>query len=107
MKLKTQISNQCKQLKLHSIAEKVQAMADQAATDGSSYLQFISALLEAELTHRRSRELERRIKEARLPLKYDLDLFDCSQVQGMPPAKLAQLKELTWLDQGNNSTCRF
>jgi len=99
MKLKTQISNQCKQLKLHSIAEKVQAMADQAATDGSSYLQFVSALLEAELTHRRSREMERRIKEARLPLRHDLADFNCSQVEGMPPAKLAQLKELTWLDQ--------
>jgi DNA replication protein DnaC len=99
MKLTIQINNQCKQLKLHSIAEKVQTMADQAAADGKSYLQFVSSLLEAELTHRRSREMERKIKEARLPLKYDLDLFDCSQVQGMPPAKLAQLKELTWLDQ--------
>ena len=47
MKLKTQINHQCKQLKLHSIAEKVQVMADQAATDGSSYLQFVSTLLEA------------------------------------------------------------
>ena len=73
MKLKTQIDHQCKQLKLHSIAEKVQTMADQAATDGSSYLQFVSALLEAELIHRRSREMERKIKEARLPLRHDLD----------------------------------
>lgn len=99
MKLKTQIQHQCKQLKLHTIAQNVQAQADQAAAGGSSYLEFISSLLEAELASRRSREIERKIKEARLPLRHDLALFDCSQVQGMPPAKLAQLRELSWLDQ--------
>lgn len=99
MKLKTQIHQQCKQLKLHTIAENVQSLADQAASGGISYLQFVSSLLEAELTQRRTREIERKIKEARLPLKHDLIVFDCSQVQGMPPAKLAQLKELSWLDQ--------
>jgi|SRR6185312_13212556 len=99
MKLKTQIQQQCKQLKLHTIAEHVQALADQAAAGGASYLQFIASLLEAELAHRRSREIERKIKEARLPIKHDLAGFDCSQVQGMPPAKLAQLRELSWLDQ--------
>ena len=43
--------------------------------------------------------MERKNKEARLPLRHDLDTFNCSQVEGMPPTKLAQLKELTWLDQ--------
>jgi DNA replication protein DnaC len=99
MKLKTQIQQQCKQLKLHTIAQNVQTQADQAAASGSSYLEFISSLLEAELANRRSREIERKIKEARLPLRHDLAFFDCTQVQGMPPAKLAQLKELSWLDQ--------
>lgn len=99
MKLKTQITHQCKQLKLHSIAEKVQVMADQAAAEGSSYLQFVSTLLDTEVKHRGQREMERKIKEARLPLRHNLSDYDCSQVEGMPPAKLAQLKELTWLDQ--------
>jgi DNA replication protein DnaC len=99
MKLKTQIISQCKQLKLHSIAENVHTLADQAAADGSSYLHFISSLLQTELTQRRNREIERKIKDARLPVRHDLDTYDCSQVEGMPPAKLAQLRELTWLDQ--------
>jgi DNA replication protein DnaC len=99
MKLKTQITQQCKQLKLHAVADHVQTLADQAAANESSYLQFLATLLQAELTQRRCREIERKVKEARLPLKHALDQFDCSQVQGMPPVKLAQLRELSWLDQ--------
>lgn len=102
MKLKTQITQHCKQLKLHTIVDNVQSLADQAAANGSSYLQFLSSLLQAELDQRRCREIERKIKEARLPLKHDLELFDCSQVQGMAPVKLAQLRELSWLDQAFN-----
>jgi len=102
MKLNAKIIQQCKQLKLPVMAEKVQPMADQASADGSSYLEFVSALLDAELKHRQQRELERKIKDARLPLKHDLQAYDYSLVEGMPAAKLAQLKELTWLDQVYN-----
>jgi hypothetical protein len=28
----------------------------------------------------------------------DLQTYDCAQAEGMSPAKLQQLKELTWLD---------
>jgi DNA replication protein DnaC len=42
------------------------------------------------------------LKFAKLPAMHDLQAYDCAQAEGMPPAKLQQLKELTWLDQNFN-----
>jgi DNA replication protein DnaC len=44
----------------------------------------------------------RKIKFAKLPAMHNLQAYDCAQAEGMPPAKLQQLKELTWLDQNFN-----
>lgn len=77
-------------------------MADQAATDQISYLDFAEKLLEVEIKHRHQRDLERKLKAARLPRTHNLREYDCSLVEGMPSARLGQLKELTCLDQTFN-----
>ena len=102
MKVKDKISTHCKQLRLSALATKVQPMADQAAADQISYLDFAEKLLEVEIKHRHHRDLERKVKVARLPRNHDLRGYDCSLVEGMPSARLEQLKELTWLDQNFN-----
>ena len=102
MKVKNNISNHCKQLRLPAINEQVQKMADQAATAGISYLEFAENLLAAEIKYRNHKDQERKIKTARLPGTHDLIGYDCSLVEGMPSARLEQLKELTWLDQNFN-----
>jgi DNA replication protein DnaC len=99
MKLINQIKHNCNQLKLKSIAENIQPIADQAAINGISYLEFMDQLLHAELEARNRRELERKIKDAKLPARHDLAVYDCALIKGMPPVKLAQLRELTWIDQ--------
>jgi DNA replication protein DnaC len=102
MKVKDKISTHCKQLRLSALAAKVQLLADQAATEQTSYLDFAEKLLEVEIKHRHHRDLEQKIKTARLPRTHDLKNYDCSLVGGMPSARLEQLKELTWLDQNFN-----
>lgn len=102
MKVKDKISTHCKQLRLSALATKVQPMADQAAADQISYLDFAEKLLEVEIKHRHHRDLERKVKVARLPRNHDLRGYDCSLVEGMPSARMEQLKELTWLDQNFN-----
>ena len=102
MKVNNKISSHCKQLRLPAIGEQVQHMADEASTAGISYLQFAEDLLEVEIKHRNQRDQERKLKTARLPGTHDLRDYDCSLVEGMPAARLEQLKELTWLDQNFN-----
>jgi DNA replication protein DnaC len=86
MKVKNKIDQHCKQLRLSALGGQVQHLADAAAAEGISYLEFASRLLETEIAHRNQNEMLRKIKFA----------------DGMPPAKLQQLKELTWLDQNFN-----
>ena len=102
MKIKNKIDQHCKQLRLSAIGGQVQQLADLAATEGISYLDFAARLLETEIAHRNQNDMLRKIKAARLPTLHELQAYDCSQAEGMPPAKLQQLKELTWLDQNFN-----
>jgi DNA replication protein DnaC len=102
MKIKNKIDQHCKQLRLSAIGGQVQQLADLAATEGISYLDFAARLLETEIAHRNQNDMLRKIKAARLPALHELQAYDCSQAEGMPPAKLQQLKELTWLDQNFN-----
>lgn len=102
MKVKNKISSHCKQLRLPAIGEHVQQMADQASGAGVSYLEFAEKLLDVEVRHRNLKDQERKLKRARLPGTHDLQGYDGSLVDGMPSARLEQLKELTWLDQNFN-----
>jgi DNA replication protein DnaC len=102
MKVKNKIDQHCKQLRLSALGRQVHQLADTAAAEGISYLEFADRLLETEITHRNQADMLRKIKLARLPTLHDLQDYDCAQAEGMPPAKLEQLKELTWLDQNFN-----
>lgn len=102
MKVKDKIDMHCKQLRLSALGGQVQHLADQAASEGISYLDFAVRLLETEIKQRNQNEMLRKVKYARLPTMHDLQAYDCAQAEGMPPAKLQQLKELTWLDQNFN-----
>ena len=102
MKIKNKIDIHCKQLRLSAIGGQVQQLADEAATEGISYLEFAARLLETEIAHRNQNDLLRKVKLAKLPANHELQAYDCAQVDGMPPAKLQQLKELNWLEQNFN-----
>ncbi len=102
MKVKNKIDMHCKQLRLSALGGQVQQLADAAAAEGISYLEFAGRLLETEIAYRNHNDMLRKIKFARLPAMHNLQAYDCSQAEGMPPAKLQQLKELTWLDQNFN-----
>ncbi len=102
MKQINKIKDQCKQLRLPAIADCVSAMADQAASENISYLEFTVRLFGEEITAKAQRMQDKKIKEAQLPLRHDLEGFNCSLIEGMSPVLLAQLKELNWIDQAYN-----
>jgi DNA replication protein DnaC len=96
------IKSQCKQLKLSAIADNLDDMVRNAQDNQITYLDFVNILMQQEINHRMEKDRQRRHKHARLPLSYNLDLYDHSFSNGIGRQQLAQLRELVWLEQNFN-----
>jgi DNA replication protein DnaC len=90
------------QLKLSGIQDQAEELIRKASEEKCSYLDFSLSLLETEINQRRQRDLERRIKAAKLPFDYDLDQYDYSFMNGISKQQLSQLRECQWLEQNYN-----
>jgi DNA replication protein DnaC len=90
------------QLKLSGIQDQAEELIRKASQEKCSYLDFSLSLLETEINQRRQRDLERRIKAAKLPGDYDLDQYDYSFMNGISKQQLSQLRECQWLEQNYN-----
>lgn len=97
-----QIKQQCKQLKLTALASQLETTIAEAEKEQASYLELINRLMEKEVAHRRKKDLDRRIVQARLPSSYNLNLYDFSVSNGLEKQQLNQLRELLWLEQNFN-----
>jgi DNA replication protein DnaC len=96
------IKNQCKQLNLSALSTQFDASIAEAEKQQMSYLELVKTLLETEINHRMEKDKQRRTKQARLPLSYNLDLFDFDFQNGLGKQQLTQLRELKWLEQNFN-----
>ncbi|MBW1813888.1 MAG: IS21-like element helper ATPase IstB [Deltaproteobacteria bacterium] len=90
------------QLKLSGIQDQAEELIRKASQEKCSYLDFSLSLLETEINQRRQRDLEKRIKAAKLPVDYDLDQYDYSFMNGISKQQLSQLRECQWLEQNYN-----
>ena len=88
------IKNHCKELNLTALAVNIDAIVAEAETHKLSYLELIKTLLGKELAYRKTKEMEKRTKMARLPLEYNLDNFDHA-FSSLEKKQLNQLRELT------------
>jgi len=103
METKTQtIKEYALQLRLSGIQDQVEEVIQKATEDKCSYLDFSLRLLETEINQRNQRDLERRIKAAKLPISHDLDQYDYSFMNGISKQQLSQLRECQWLEQNFN-----
>lgn len=102
MKTIDKIENYCKSLRLPITATEISTIANRSAAENRSHLEHTLNLLEKANQAKEQRSVEKRIKDAQLPLQHDLSKFDCSLIEGMPPVLLNQIKELTWIDQSIN-----
>lgn len=89
-------------LNLGGIKEHWDELVRQAAEDKISYADFCFKLLKSEIDHRGKRDLERRVKVARLPLVHDLDQYDHFFENGLGKQQFNQLRECIWLEQNFN-----
>jgi DNA replication protein DnaC len=102
MKKTETVKNHCKHLKLSALAESLDTVLAQAEKNKITYLELLDKLVEIEIGHRLKKDQEKRTRQARLPLCYNLDLFDFDTNTGLEKQQLNQLRELKWLEQNFN-----
>jgi DNA replication protein DnaC len=100
---KTEIVKQhCKQLNLSALSNELDGALIDAENEKISYLEFVKKLFETEIGHRMEKDKQRRVRQARLPLSFNLGLYDFTSVNGIEKQQLNQLRELKWLEQNFN-----
>ena len=91
-----------KELRLITMSQEYEVLADQARKDGLSYEQYLFELIQLEYNNRCSRRQERWLRESRLPLDKNLDNFNLKRL----PMKIQQqfqiLREGLFLDHNEN-----
>jgi DNA replication protein DnaC len=96
------VKTQCRQLKMPAITSTISDVVMMAEKENLTYLEFVNLLFNNEINQRMENDKKRRTKQARLPLAYNLDLFDFSHDNGISEQELKQLRELKWLEQNFN-----
>ena len=103
METKTQsLKEYAAHLRLTSIQDQADEIIQKASEEKCSYLDFSLQLLKTEIDQRKQRDLERRMKSAKLPVNHDLNQYDYSFLNGISKQQLSQLRECQWLEQNFN-----
>ena len=91
------IRQQCKVLRMPTIAAQCAPLAEQAVRERRTHLGYLEALLQAELEEREQRLIERRIREARLPRMKTLEEFDFGRNAQVSAQQIHQLAKGDYL----------
>ena len=89
-------------LKLHYLKKHFQALADQAAREQWSPLQYLARLVDGEALARQDRAVQKRLKEARFPMMKTLEQFDWSWPKKANRAQVQNLFRLGWINEKAN-----
>lgn len=102
MDQKKQIIHYCQQFRMAGIATRLDTLIANAEKQACGYVEFTLSLLKAESDLRQENDAKRRRKAAGLPRTCDLNLYDHTFENGVSKARINQLRELNWLEQGFN-----
>ena len=89
----TTIQQQCKALRVPAIGSQFARLAEQAVREKQNHLDYLEALLNAELEERERNTVERRLRDAHLPRMKTLEEFDFSKSPKISPAQIRELAE--------------
>ena len=87
------------ELKLTQIAETYREVLDEAARQNTSMLQVLATLIASEVTARRERALQRRIRQAKLPPRKTLEDYDFTFPRKIPKQKILRLFDCEFVSQ--------
>lgn len=97
------VAGYLKQLRLPGVAHHLQSVTREAQEDGRGYLEFLRALLEAEVTQRRENQARRLLAQARFPLHKGLDSFRFEAMASLDRQKVLNLARGEFVDQRRNT----
>ncbi len=100
--LTDQIRDCARMLRLSNLSGTCANILHKAQIDKPTYQELLLEILRTELEERQKRDLQRRLKQAKLPHDWDLDKFDFNRTTGITKVQLRQMRELLWLDQMYN-----
>jgi DNA replication protein DnaC len=89
-------------LNLSFMGDHYEALADQAAREHHSHVDYLASLAEGEANLRRHRAIERRIRLARFPVRKTLDQFQWSWPKKINRLAVQNLFRLKFLDDKAN-----
>lgn len=89
-------------LKLTCMAEQLDTLAQQAATEGWSYLEFFQHLLDGEVSARYARDVVMKTKLAHFPFAKSLDEFDFAFQPSLPERQIRELATVRFVANGEN-----
>jgi DNA replication protein DnaC len=87
------------ELKLLEIAKCYREVLDEAARKGCSMLEVLATLIGLEQTARALRALERRLRDARLPLRKTLAEYDFSFPKRVPKSAIVRLFDCDFIER--------
>ena len=89
-------------LQLSNVRCHYHELAQTAAEQGWSHLEYLKHLIEAEVAHRDDKSLERRVRLARFPLFKSLDQFQWSWPKKINRPQILNLFHLDFIEQKSN-----
>jgi DNA replication protein DnaC len=93
------IQEHCKPLRLPSIAQSCERLAEEAVRERHTHLHFLDTLLLAELEERQTRAVARRLSEAHLPRVKTLEEFDFSKAASLSASQILSLAAGGYLER--------
>jgi DNA replication protein DnaC len=89
-------------LKLHRLPDCLDHLAEQAASQGWTYVEFLDRLLEAELSARTERDIAAKTRQARFPFVKTLDQFDFAFQPSINEKQVRELATMRFVAHGEN-----
>lgn len=93
------IQQYCKELRMPTVGAQFRRLAEAAAGQQQSHLDYLEALFAAEIEEREQKTIQRRLKEAHLPKVKTLDEFQFSVAPHIPASKLKELADGTYIER--------
>jgi DNA replication protein DnaC len=95
---KQEIRQLCSKFMLTGMGAGLEGIVNDAEKNGIGFMEFALQLLKSEVEHRQQKDEAKRMKVAGLPRSSVLEHYD-PEKNGLRTERLAQLRELNWMDQ--------
>ncbi len=89
-------------LKLTRVPERLDQLAEEAAKESWTYVEFLDRVLDVEVSARVERDVIMKTRLARFPFVKTLDQFDCSFQPALNEAQIRELATARFVAHGEN-----